>query len=154
MSRDDIHSMNINDLLRYIAGRCNSICALLVKANKTLTSGKLDQIDSILQQQSELLKDIKSAEDIVLKNTQILEEANKKYVQETKAAYDKMHKLMVKTETNVSIGLRIGKQLLERISHNTTEQRKQELGYNKSGRLPSKAELEKNMPSISLISKT
>lgn len=154
MSRDDLHSMNINDLLRYIASRCNSICTLLAKSNKMLTSGKIDQLDSLIQQQTEFFKDIKSAEDIVLQNTEMLEEANPKYVQEAKTTYNKMHKLIIETETNVGIGLRIGKQLLERISNNTTEQRKQELGYNKNGRLPSQTELERNMPSISLLSKT
>lgn len=154
MSRDDIYSMHIDDLLRYISNRCNSVCSLLVKTNKIITSGKTDELEAIVRQQTDLLKELKDAESIVLKNASMLEEANKKYVGETKTSYNKMHKLMVETEALAGIGLRIGKQLLERISNDTTEQRKQELGYNRSGKLPSQIELEKNMPSISLISKT
>lgn len=154
MSRDDIYSMHIDDLLRYISSRCNSVCSLLVKTNKIITNGKAEELEQIVQQQTELLKEIKAAENIVLKNANMLEEANKKYANETKTAYNKMHKLMLETEALAGIGLRIGKQLLERISNDTTEQRKQELGYNRSGKLPSQTELEKSMPSISLISKT
>jgi len=151
---DQMTIIDIDDSLRMLIGICNKLCSLLIKENKMLTSGKMSGLYEIIPQKKELMERIAAIEDKITSQPEIIDTANKKIISETKDVYNKLNALMIETQANLEIGMRVSKSLIDFLTTHVSEKRKQELGYDHDGKMPSQRKMAQHMPPISLTSTT
>ncbi len=146
--------MTSHELLKSFVTYAGELCSLLTKENKLLVAGKIHEVKELFPRQKELLEAITLIEQRVIAFPESMKGVDSKLRAQAKASFIKMQSLSNETMVHAEVGLKITEGIREFLQNKVSEERMQTLGYNKDGKMPSAAVLQKFTPSMALISRT
>ncbi len=150
VQKDDISALRDDALLKFFIGNINKLSALLIKENKALDAAKFSEFNALLAEKKRLLDLLVSIETMVINDPSVVSGSSDKVKTEALSLYKKLNDLMTKTKINLEVNLRVSNVLIESLKHKAQNVRRQELGYDKAGKLASESKLAKDMPHVTV----